>query len=152
MSHFFTKPHLFLEGLISGLTLPHSLLICPFLWALVVLVTQSCPILCDPMDCRLPGSSVHGFLQVRILEWVAIPFSRGSSQPKNRTQVSCIAGRFFTIWATREALWVSWVISKARNKSSQLERWYLPSKQAWRVEVKAKRRWPEPTAYPTATL
>ena len=72
------------------------------LWTWFVLVTQSCPALCDPMDCSPPGSSVHGILQARILEWVAIPFSRGSSQPRNRTQVSCIAGRFFTIWATRE--------------------------------------------------
>ena len=52
-----------------------------------VLVTQSCPTLCDPMDCSLPGSSVHGFLQARILEWVAIPFSRGSSQPRDETWV-----------------------------------------------------------------
>ena len=51
----------------------------------------------------LPGSSVHGIIQARILEWAAIPFSRGSSQPRNQTQVSCIAGRFFTIWATKEA-------------------------------------------------
>ena len=50
----------------------------------------------QPMDCSLPGSSVHGILQARILEWVAIPFSRGSSQPRDRTQVSCIAGEFFT--------------------------------------------------------
>ena len=50
-----------------------------------VLVTQLCPILCDPMHCSLPGSSVHGILQTRILEWVAIPFSRGSSQHKDRT-------------------------------------------------------------------
>ena len=57
---------------------------------------QLCPTLCDPMDCSQPGSSVHGILQVRILEWVAIPFSRGSSQPKDRIQISCIAGRFFT--------------------------------------------------------
>ena len=55
------------------------------------------------MDCNLPGSSVRGILQARILEWVAIPFSRGSSQSKDQTQVSCIAGRFFTIWATRKA-------------------------------------------------
>ena len=55
------------------------------------------------MDCSPPGSSVHGVLQARILEWVAIPFSRGSSQPRDRTQVSCIAGGFFTSWATREA-------------------------------------------------
>ena len=50
-----------------------------------------------------PGSSVHGILQARILEWVAISFSRGSSQPKDRTQASCIAGRCFNLWATREA-------------------------------------------------
>ena len=62
-----------------------------------VLVIQSCPTLCDPMDCSQSGSSVHGFLQARILEWVAISFYRGSSQPRNQTQVSCIVGRFFTI-------------------------------------------------------
>ena len=56
------------------------------------------------MDCSLPGSSVHGILQARILEWVAIPFSRGSSRPRNQTWISCIANRFFIIWATREAL------------------------------------------------
>ena len=81
-------------------------------------VAQSCPTLSDPMNCSLPGSSVHGIfqarvlewgaitfsmdyivygiLQARILEWVAYPFSRGSSQPRNRTGVSCIEGRFFT--------------------------------------------------------
>ena len=69
-----------------------------------VLVAQSCPTLCKPMDCRPPDSSVHGILFTRILEWVAIPFSRESSQPREKTQGSCIAGRFFTIWATREAL------------------------------------------------
>ena len=67
-------------------------------------VTHSCPTLCNPMNCNLPGSSVHGILQVRILEWVAIPFSRGSSQPRDQTQVSHIAGGFFTAWATMEAL------------------------------------------------
>ena len=66
-------------------------------------VAQSCPTLCDPVDCSLPGSSVHGILQARILEWVAISFSRGSSRPRN-TQVSCIADRGFILWATREAL------------------------------------------------
>ena len=55
------------------------------------------------MDCRPPGSSVHGILQARILEWVAIPYSRGSSRPRDQTWISHIAGRFFTIWATREA-------------------------------------------------
>ena len=65
---------------------------------------QSCLPLCDPVDRRLPWS-VHGILQARILEWVAMPFSRRSSQPRDRTCVSCITGRwFFTIWATREAL------------------------------------------------
>ena len=67
------------------------------------LVAQLCPTLCDPMDCSPPDSSVHGISQARILEWVAIPFSRGSSQPRDWTQVSCIASRFFTLWATREA-------------------------------------------------
>ena len=57
------------------------------------------------MDCSLPGFSVHGILQARILQWVAISFSRGSSWPRNRTQISCIASRFFTNWATREASW-----------------------------------------------
>ena len=55
------------------------------------------------MDCSLPCSSVRGILQARILEWVAISFSRRSSQPRDRTRVSCIAGRRFTIWTTREA-------------------------------------------------
>ena len=67
-----------------------------------MLVAQSCPTLCDPMDCSLPGSSIHVIFQARILEWVAISFSRGSSWPRDRTRVSCIAGRFFTTWATRE--------------------------------------------------
>ena len=68
-----------------------------------VLVVQSYSTLCESIDYNLPGSSVHGILQARILEWVAMPFSRGSSQPRDRTQVSHIAGRFFIIWATREA-------------------------------------------------
>ena len=64
---------------------------------------QSCLTPCEPKDCSPPGSSVHGILQARILEWVAIPFSRGSSRPGGQTWVSCIAGGFFTSWATREA-------------------------------------------------
>ena len=66
------------------------------------LVAQLCPTLCNPMDCNLPGSPLHGIFQARVLEWVAIAFSKGSSQPKNQTWVSHIAGRCFTIWATRE--------------------------------------------------
>ena len=65
-----------------------------------VLVTHS---FCNSMDCSQPGSSVHRILQARILEWVAIFFSRESSRPWSQTQVSCIVGRFFTNWATREA-------------------------------------------------
>ena len=65
--------------------------------------TQSCPTLCNPVDCSPPGSSFHGILQARILEWEAIAFSRGSSPSWNRTRISCIAGRFFTVCATREA-------------------------------------------------
>ena len=64
-----------------------------------VKLTQLCPILCDPMD-----HTVRGILQARIPEWVAYPFSRESSQPRSHTGVSCIAGGFFTSWATREAL------------------------------------------------
>ena len=62
-----------------------------------VLVSQSCSTLCDLMDYSPPSSSVHGIFQARTLEWVAISFSKGSSQPRNRTQVSCTAGRFFPL-------------------------------------------------------
>ena len=66
-------------------------------------VAQLCLTLCNSMDCSPPSFSIHGFFQARILEWVAISFSRGSSTPWDWTQVSCIAGRHFTFWATREA-------------------------------------------------
>ena len=69
-----------------------------------VKVTQSCPTLWAPVDCSPQGSSLHGFLQARILDCVAISFSRESSWLRDWTQVSCIADRFFTIWATREDL------------------------------------------------
>ena len=62
-------------------------------------VSQSCPTLCDPMDY-----TVHGILQARILEWIAFPFSRGSSQPRDQTQVSHMADGFLTSWATRETM------------------------------------------------
>ena len=64
---------------------------------------QSCPTLSDTMDCSFPDSSVYRIFQARVLEWVGISFSRGSSQPRDRTRVSLIAGRCFTVWATREA-------------------------------------------------
>ena len=62
-------------------------------------VAQSCQTICNPMDY-----TVHGILQARILGWVTFPFSKGSSQPRDWTQISCVAGGFFTTWATREAL------------------------------------------------
>ena len=68
------------------------------LWLSEVKVAQLCPALCDPMDY-----TVHGILQTRILEWVAFPFSSGSSQPRDQTQASHIAGGFFASWTTREA-------------------------------------------------
>ena len=75
-------------------------------WKVKVLAAQLCLTLCDPVNCSLPGSSVHGILQVRVVEWVTIPFSTGSSQGllncRDWIQVSQIAGGFFTIWATRK--------------------------------------------------
>jgi len=68
--------------------------------SVLCLVSQSYLTLCNPMDCSPPGSSSMGILQARMLERVAMPSSRGSSQPRDWIQVSCIAGRFFTIWAT----------------------------------------------------
>ena len=73
-----------------------------------VKVVQSCPTLCDPTDY-----TVHGICQARILEWVAIPFSRVSSQPRDQTQVSHIAGGFFTSWTTREAKIKGYVLIKS---------------------------------------
>ena len=69
-----------------------------------VVVGQPCPNLCDPMGCSLPGFSVHGILQARILECLAISFSRRPSWPRDWTWVLCFAGKFFTVWATREWL------------------------------------------------
>ena len=92
------------------------------------------------MDCSQPGSSVHGILQARILEWVAIPFSKGSSWPKDQTQVSCIAGRLFTIWTTRKALVFhlktykflttifSWPLAKGRFKRKKENVFQRPGK------------------------
>ena len=76
-----------------------------FCWSLWV-----CPgttWLCNSIDCSPPGSTVHGILQVRILEWITMPFFRGSSQPRDWTWVSCIAGRFFTIWASWKAYYMA---------------------------------------------
>ena len=86
---------------------------------------QSCPTLCDPMDCSLPGSSVHGISQARILEWVAMPSSRGSSRPRDPSRisyVSCIGSRFFTISAAREAP----VFSQSGASNPRLKTMLLP--------------------------
>ena len=107
-------------------------------------VAQSCPTLCDPMDCSPPGSSAHGILQARILEWVAISFSRGSSRPRDQTQLSHIAGRHFNLWATREDK-PRQCIKKQRDhfankgpygqssgfSSSQVQMWELNHKEGW---------------------
>ena len=73
---------------------------CHNYYSLVAIVVSDS---CNPIDCSLPGSSVHGILQARILEWVAISFSRGSSRPRNQTLVSYLAGRFFYQLSCREA-------------------------------------------------
>ena len=93
--------------------------------------------LCHCMDCSPPDSSVHEILQARILEWVAIPSSRGSSQPRVQTCVSCIAGRFFTHWATWEAQIENILVNKAsHNKFQKTKSWRMhgePSSQlSWK--------------------
>ena len=102
----------------------------PASWGLllgcVCVCAQLNPAECDPMDCSLPGSSVHGIFQARILYCIAIPFSRGSSQSRDQTQVSCIAGGFFTIWATMEAQW-----RRKYNKGDIFQRQYS---KPWKVK------------------
>ena len=88
-----------------------------------MLVAQLCPTLWDPMDYSPPGSSVHEIFHTKTLEWVVISFSRGSSQPRDQTQVSCIAGRFFTSWATREAQEYLSVASSFSSGSFRLRNW-----------------------------
>ena len=84
-------------------------------------VAQSCPTLCNPMDCGLQGSSVHVIFQARVLEWVAISSSRGSSWPRDWTQVYCIAGRCFTIRVTRELVWRFLKRTKNRTTISSVQ-------------------------------
>ena len=95
------------------------------------LVTQSYPPFCNPMDCCQPGSPVHRILQARILEWVAMPFPRGSSQPRDRTHVSCIAGGFFTVWAIREAVRPQFLLRRISVPWSGIE----PMPQQWKCQV-----------------
>ena len=95
-------------------------------------VDQSCPTLCNPMDCSSSGSSVPGILQARVLEWVAYPFYRGSSWPRNWTRVSWIVGRFFTSWATREAL-CTWIL--CYSTSFILDVQAASALRSWRILV-----------------
>ena len=113
-----------------------------------VVAAQSCPSLCNPVDCGPPGSSVHGIPQARVLEWGAIPFSRGSSQPRDWTQISCIAGRlgmdfikiiiqqegyiqyntwmktsFQLIWAINFLIFFFWMKKANHYSFSALESW-----------------------------
>ena len=82
--------------------------------AVLCLVTLSCPTLCNPMDCSPPGPSVHGDSPDKNTGVVAMPSSRGSSQPRDRTQVFHNAGRFFIIGATREALYRRMAVIKLK--------------------------------------
>ena len=92
----------------------------------------------DPMDCSLPGSSVHGILQARIVERTVMPFSRGSSRPRDWTQVFHIAGRFFTVWATREALSLGIFPSCWKNLQC------LPILHSWKVKSHTDPMWSVP--------
>ena len=87
-------------------------------------VAQSCPTLNNPMDCSLPGSSVHGISQARILERVAIPFSRGTFQSRDQTQVSCTAGGIFTAWAASEAVGY-WKLERRDTSVHPSEQWKI---------------------------
>ena len=99
-------------------------------------VAQSCPTLCNPMDHSPPGSSIHGLFQPRVLEWAAISFSRGSSQPQDQTRVSHIVDRHFTVWATREG---SLVIMRCLDSTTDSMDMNLS--QLWEI-VKYKEAWP----------
>ena len=144
----------FLRGLMIGPRLQKkTMLQCiPLPWRLVlgdscvrvrvcvcVFVTQLCPTLCKPMGQSLPGSSVYGILQARILEWMAIPFSRTSSQARDWTQFSHTAGRFFTVWATREVQGNSCYTAKGQG--------LIRDSHEAQPRLKAQPRWAEVLGY-----
>ena len=116
-------------------------------------VTQSCLTLCDPMDCSLPGSSIHGIFQARVLEWVAVSFSRGSSPPRDQTQVSRIVGRCFTIWATREVT-LAHCRSSINRRSLLGHGRVLIQYEPWRAdrEIRLTPVWGEPEEWPPPEL
>ena len=99
---------------------------------------QPCPNLCDPVYCSPPGSSVHGIFQVRVVEWVSISFSRGSSQPRDRTQVYCIGMWILNHWATWEALLHCWKCNLAQPLWSFLKKLKLPYDSAYISKKKKK--------------
>ena len=103
----------------------------------VVLVAQSCLTFCNPVDCSPPGSSVHGILQAIILKWVALSFSRGSSQPRDQIQVSDTACRFFTIWACVRVYTLKAMATHSSTLALQItwveEPGRLQSMGSWRV-------------------
>ena len=103
------------------------------------LLVKLCPtLLCDPMDCSPPCSSVHRISQARVLGWVAISFSRGSSQPRDRTRVSRIAGRGFTVWVTRLLLKLKLqYFGHLMRRTDSLEKTLIPGK----TEGRKRRRW-----------
>ena len=103
-----------------------------------VLVAQSLPTLWDLMDCSPSGSSAHGILQARILEWIAISFSRGSSPLRDQTLFFCISGRFFTVWATREALEV---ITLKMEPEREGEPYHLHGGENWFLGTEKNLRW-----------
>ena len=108
--------HFLLQGIFQTQRQNPGLLHChQTLYHLKVKV-KSCSTLCNPMDSSLPDCAVRGIFQARILEWAAISSSSGSSQPRDRTRVSCIADRCFTVWATRE--WQSWNQTRSHRRYS----------------------------------
>ena len=111
-----------------------------------VLVTQSGPALNDPMNCSLPGSSVHGILQARILEWVAIPFSRGSSWSRDQTCATCIGGQIIYHWATREARAYPWPFPKSREAALLF---HFITQESWDEALNShSKHMPEPRSEP----
>ena len=94
---------------------------------------QSCPTLCDPIDGSPPGSPVPGILQARTLEWVAISFSRGSSWPRDWTQVSRIGGRCFNLWATRE--FDNWILVFLAQFSNSWSAHYVNLKKLYKIWI-----------------
>ena len=118
----------------------------------ILLVSQSCLTLWDPMDCSLQGSNIHEILQARILKWVAYPFSSRSSRPRNQMGVFCIAGRFFSCWAAREAVTNLYSVFKSRDIALltkiyivktmvflvvmyRRESWTIKKDEDWRIDV-----------------